>query len=152
MSVAMFYQLREKTLVDTLRMLVDKSLSAGWRVAVRGTHQGGLEALDAALWLGPEDGFLPHGLEGGVHDALQPVLLGTGAAPANAPQCLMAVHAADVSAEDVAAMERVCILFDGYDDMQLTHARGQWKALTGAGVKAQYWAEEGGRWLKKAEA
>ena len=152
MSVAMFYQLREKTLVDTLRMLVDKSLSAGWRVAVRGTQRDGLEALDAALWLGPEDSFLPHGLEGGTHDALQPVLLGTGTAPVNAPQCLMAVHAADVSADDVAAMERVCILFDGYDDVQLGHARSQWKALTAAGVKAQYWAEEDGRWQKKAEA
>lgn len=152
MSVAMFYQLREKTLVDTLRMLVDKSLAAGWRVSVRGTDPAGLAALDTALWQGAEDSFLPHGLEGGGHDALQPVLLGTGASPANGPQCLMAVHAADVAAGEVAAMQRVCIVFDGYDDRQLTHARGQWKALTAAGVKAQYWAEEEGRWTKKAEA
>lgn len=152
MSVAMFYQLKEKTLVDTLRMLLGKSLAAGWRVSVRGTNVPGLQALDAALWLGPEDSFLPHGLEGGESDALQPVLLGTGLAPANTPQCVMAVHAAQVSPEDVAAMERVCILFDGYDDDELAHARSQWKALKSAGVKAQYWAEEGGRWEKKAEA
>ena len=31
-------------------------------------------------------------------------------------------------------------------------ARGQWKALTGAGLSAQYWSEESGRWQKKAEA
>lgn len=151
MNVAMFYQLKEKTLIDTLRMLVDKSLSAGWRVAVRGTSPMGLQALDKALWLGPADSFLAHGLAGGEHDADQPVLLGVGAVDANAPSCIMAVHSAEVTAADVAAMERVCILFDGYDEDELAHARGQWTALKAAGVKAQYWAEEDGRWAKKAE-
>ena len=151
MSVAMFYQLREKTLVDTLRMLLEKSLAAGWRVAVRGTNEIGLEALDKALWLGPEDQFLPHGMAGGDHDALQPVLLGVGSVNANAPSCVMAVHSAEVTAADVAGMERVCILFDGYNDDELANARSQWSALKAAGVKAQYWAEEDGRWTKKAE-
>ncbi|MEP1765072.1 MAG: DNA polymerase III subunit chi [Sulfitobacter sp.] len=151
MGVAMFYQLQEKTLVDTLRMLVDKSLSAGWRVAVRGTNPMGLEALDKALWLGPEDSFLPHGLEGGDHDADQPVLLGKAVQNVNNASCIMAVHSAEVSPEDIAAMERVCILFDGYDEEELAHARAQWKTLKGAGVTAQYWAEDGGRWVKKAE-
>ena len=151
MSVAMFYQLREKTLIDTLRMLVDKSLSAGWRVAVRGRNEMGLQALDKALWLGPAESFLPHGLAGGDHDADQAVLLGVGAVDANTPRCIMAVHSAQVTAEDVAAMERVCILFDGYDEDELAHARSQWTALKAAGVRAQYWAEEDGRWAKKAE-
>lgn len=148
----MFYHLTQRPLVETLRMLVDKSLANGWRVSVRGTNRAELEALDAALWLGPEDSFLPHGLDGGDHDALQPVLLGTDAANKNASQCVMAVHSAEVTPQDAAAMERVCILFDGYDEDALAHARGQWKALTGAGVSAQYWSEESGRWEKKAEA
>lgn len=152
MGAVMFYHLTQRPLVDTLRMLVDKSLSAGWRVSVRGTDRAGLEALDAALWLGPEDSFLPHGLEGGAQDADQPVLLGMKAANVNAAKCVMAVQSAEVSAEDAAAMERVCILFDGYDDSAVAHARVQWKALTGAGVSAQYWSEESGRWEKKAEA
>jgi DNA polymerase-3 subunit chi len=65
MGAVMFYHLTQRPLVDTLRMLVEKSLAAGWRVSVRGTERAGLEALDAALWMGPEDSFLPHGLEGG---------------------------------------------------------------------------------------
>ncbi|WP_299416785.1 DNA polymerase III subunit chi [uncultured Sulfitobacter sp.] len=152
MGAVMFYHLTQRPLVDTLRMLLEKSLAAGWRVSVRGTDRAGLEALDAALWLGPEDSFLPHGLAGGDQDALQPVLLGGSAENANNAQCVMAVHSAEVTAADAAAMERVCILFDGHDEDALAHARGQWKALTGAGVKAQYWSEESGRWEKKAEA
>ncbi|MCX7566058.1 DNA polymerase III subunit chi [Sulfitobacter sp. F26169L] len=151
MGAVMFYHLTQRPLMDTLRMLVEKSLAAGWRVSVRGTDRGGLEALDTALWLGPEGSFLPHGMDGTAHDVLQPVLLGTASANANGAQCLMAVHSAEITPEDAAAMERVCILFDGYDDAALAHARGQWRALTGAGVSAQYWSEESGRWEKKAQ-
>ena len=151
MSNAMFYQLQDKTLLDTLRMLLDKSLLAGWNVAVRGTHDLGLQALDKALWLGPEESFLPHGMAGGEHDASQPVLLGTSADAPNNPRCIIAIHRADVTPQDVAAMERVCILFDGYDEDELAHARAQWTKLKLAGVKAQYWAEDAGRWTKKAE-
>ena len=135
MGAVMFYHLTQRPLVETLRMLVDKSLANGWRV-----------------WLGPEGSFLPHGLAGGEHDALQPVLLGLDGANTNAAQCVVAVHSAQVTPQDAAAMERVCILFDGYDEDALSHARGQWRALTGAGVSAQYWSEESGRWEKKAEA
>jgi len=151
-GAVMFYHLTQRPLADTLRMLLEKSLANGWRVSVRGTDRAALEALDAALWLGPQDSFLPHGIEGGAQDAAQPVLLGTGAQIQNAAQCLMTVQSADVSPAETAAMERVCILFDGHDDSQLAHARGQWRTLTGAGVSAQYWSEESGRWEKKAQA
>ncbi|WP_298859884.1 DNA polymerase III subunit chi [uncultured Sulfitobacter sp.] len=152
MEPVKFYHLTQRPLVDTLRLLVEKSRGAGWRVAIRGTDRGALEALDHALWQGPEDSFLPHGLAGGAHDAEQPVLLGIDAANVNGAQCVMAVHSAEVGADDVAAMERVFILFDGYDEEALTHARGQWKALTAAGIPTQYWSEESGRWELKREA
>lgn len=63
----------------------------------------------------------------------------------------MCVGGADVTEAEVKALERVCILFDGHDAAALNHARGQWKALTDAGCAAQYWAQDEGRWTKKAE-
>ncbi len=152
MGAAMFYHLTQRPLEDTLRLLLEKSLAAGWRVAVRGTDSSRLEALDRALWLGPQDSFLPHGVAGGAQDAAQPVLLTTSDTSPNQPQCLMAVHSADVTAAEVSGMERVCILFDGHDAAALAHARGQWTALKGAGVMAQYWSEESGRWEMKAQS
>jgi len=116
---------------------------------VRGTDPGALDRLDAALWLGPEEGFLAHGRAGGPHDALQPVLLTES--PGEARDCLMCVDGAEVSPEEVQAAERVCILFDGGDGAALTRARGQWRTLTSAGCAAQYWSQDGGRWEKKAE-
>lgn len=148
MGAAYFYHLTETPLERTLPMLLGKSREAGWRVAVRGKEQALLERLDTTLW---SDGFLPHGLAGGPHDAEQPILLGADIA-ADGFACIMSVAGADITAEEVIAAERVCILFDGHDEVALNYARGQWKALTGAGCAAQYWAQEDGRWTKKAES
>lgn len=145
---ALFYHLTRSGLEDTLAMLLGKSLERGWRVAVRGRDAGRLAALDQALWL--REGFLPHGLAGGPHDALQPVLLTTGGAT-NDAACLMALDGADVSPPEAQALDRVCILFDGNDEGAVAQARDQWRALTGAGVAAQYWSEETGRWVLKTE-
>ena len=151
MGEAYFYHLTRRGLPETLTMLLERALDRGWRVAVRGRDAAALEALDQALWLGPEDRFLPHGLAGGAHDALQPVLLTTARDAANAPDCLMSVHGAEVSAAEVGALARVCVLFDGADAAAVGAARGQWKALKDAGAKAQYWSEEEGSWQMKAQ-
>ncbi|WP_299653193.1 DNA polymerase III subunit chi [uncultured Tateyamaria sp.] len=150
MGAAYFYHLTRRPLEDTLTMLLGKALQAGWRVAVRGPDAGRLGWLDKKLWLGADEGFLPHGMAGGPHDADQPVLLTTGPA-ANEATCVMTIDGAEVTAEEVAALERVCVLFDGNDPAALDTARAQWKALKDAGASAQYWSEESGRWEKKAE-
>lgn len=151
MGAAYFYHLTRRPLEDTLSMLLGKAQQAGWRVAVRGTDHARLAWLDEKLWLGAPDAFLPHGLVGGPHDADQPILLTTQADLANGAACVMSIGGAPVSAEEVAALERVCILFDGDDPDQLATARAQWKQLKDASAAAQYWSEESGRWEKKAE-
>lgn len=148
----MFYHLTRGPLENTLPVLLERSLERGWRVVVRGTDAGRMDWLDQRLWLGDEEGFLPHGLAGGPHDAMQPVLLTLRDDMPNEPACLMAVDGAEVAAEEVARLERVCIFFDGNDAAATEAARGQWRALTGAGCKAEYWSEASGRWEKKAEA
>lgn len=149
MGAVFFYHLTDSPLEATLPMLIGKARAAGWRILVRGREQTLLKRLDDVLWQGPDDQFLPHGIAGGPYDAQQPVLLGDG--PSAGFACVMSVGGAEVSAEEVGALERTCILFDGHDDAALQTARGQWKMLTDAGCTAQYWAQENGRWTKKAE-
>ena len=98
MGHALFYHLTRSGPEDLVRMLVGRALQAGWRVAIRGRDRARLERLDAALWLHPADGFLPHGLAGGPHDADQPVLLTTHAALPNAARAVLALDGADVTA------------------------------------------------------
>jgi len=148
MGAAYFYHLTDTPLERTLPMLLGKCRDAGWRVAVRGRGTALLARLDVTLW---QDGFMPHGMAGGPHDAEQPVLLGTDV-PADGFACLMSIDGAAVTAAEVGLSERVCVLFDGHDEAALTTARGQWKMLTEQGCQAQYWAQEDGRWTKKAES
>ena len=151
MGAVFFYHLTRTPLEATLPALLGKARQAGWRVAVRGVDASRLKWLDEKLWLGPEDGFLAHGVAGGEHDAEQPILLTCDAQAANAPACVMSVDGAAVEADEVQALERVCILFDGNDQTALQQARVQWKTLTDAGCSAQYWSEDSGRWEKKVE-
>lgn len=152
MGQAFFYHLTRSPLEQALPRLLERALAAGWRVELRGREAARMAALDSALWRHPEDGFVPHGRAGGPHDARQPVLLTlAGEAAANDPACVMALDGAEVSAAEVAALARVCVLFDGHDPQAVEQARAQWRDLTAAGVAAQYWSEASGRWEKKAQ-
>ena len=151
MGAAYFYHLTRRPLEQVLPQLLDRSLAQGWRVLIRGRNPRAMEQLDKALWTGEPTSFLPHGMAGGDHDADQPVLLSLGT-EATDRDCVMSVEGAEVTPAEVTASQRVCVLFDGMDGAALDRARGQWRALTKAGVAAQYWSEESGKWEKKAES
>ena len=152
MATARFYHLTQDPLEALLPMLIGKALEINLRVALRGTDRARMEALDRRLWLG--EGFLPHGLAGGAHDAEQPCLLTWEATPApdlpNGTGCLVTLDGAEVAADEAGAVDRLCVVFDGTDEGAVARARDQWRALTGAGVEAEYWSRESGRWECKA--
>ncbi len=150
MGEAYFYHLTRQPLEEALPRLLDLSLSRGWRVCVRALNDSYIDWLDTQLWSGDASGFLPHGVAGGDHDALQPVLLTTAAEVSNDPAVVMAVQGASVTADEVRRLERVCVLFDGGDAAALANAREQWRNLTAAGCGAQYWSDEDGGWVKKS--
>ena len=150
MGAVYFYHLTDSLLEEALPQLIERAQGNGWRVLVRGRRPALLDRLDTVLWQGADDSFRAHGLAGGP-DADQPILLGVDT-PSEGFACVMSVDGADLTPAEIAQAERACILFDGHDGDALQRARGQWKALTGQAVKAQYWAQDDGRWIKKAEA
>ena len=153
MAVAKFYHLTRDPLEALLPMLIGKALEIDLKVALRGTDAAQMQAIDHQLWM--NDGFLPHGVAGGPHDAEQPVLLLADATPLeaipNRPGCLIALDGAAVSLHEAQAVDRLCIVFDGTDEAAVVAARGQWRELTGADVPAEYWSRESGRWQRKAQ-
>jgi DNA polymerase-3 subunit chi len=148
MAVAKFYHLTRSAVEDTIPLILSRAVAEGMRVVVRGTDAGRMAWLDERLWLVSDESFLPHGLARGPHDDLQPVLLThEDVLPAGAS--LMAVDGAEVVLEDCTGRDRVWILFDGNSDAAVAGARAQWSDLTKAGVAAEYWSEESGRWQMK---
>ncbi|NEX45127.1 DNA polymerase III subunit chi [Pseudotabrizicola algicola] len=150
MGIVMFYHLTQSTAEQTARVLISRAMAQGWPLMLRGTDLAELKRLDARLWTHPEQSFLPHAMAGGARDARQPLLLGTGPAT-NGAQGLLLIDGAGTDPAEAQAMERVWILFEAANPDRLAGARKQWKDLTAAGLPAQYWSEETGRWEKKAE-
>lgn len=150
MGKAIFYHLTRSTMEETLRTLLPRAVGQGWPVFVRGSDPARLARLDEALWLHPEDSFLPHGLEGGPHDARQPVLLGQGRLPTGA-RVLTLIDGAGVDAAEVPGLERLWVIFDSADEAEMTGARALWREVTAMGIDAEYWSEESGRWAMKQE-
>lgn len=149
-ATAVFYHLIHAGLDETVMTTVSRARKAGWRVMIRAPLPRLLTHLEAKLWLGPEEEFLAHGLEGGAQDADQPVLLGAGAI-GNGAKGLMLLAGAEALREEVAGLERIWVFFDGADPEAVAAARQRWTTFTGWGLGAQYWSDEDGTWVKKTE-
>ena len=149
-ATAMFYHLTQKGLDETLLPILTRACGQGWRVMIRSADPALTERLDAKLWLGADDSFLPHGVQGGPHDALQPVLLGAGPIT-NAAQALFLLSGGEATEAEAATLHRIWLIFDGANPDAVQAARGQWTRLTGWGLAAQYWSDATGTWVKKTE-
>lgn len=150
MSEVFFYHLTASPVEQVLQMLLPKARAAGWRVCLRGRDAARLDALDLKLW-GEGGSFLPHARAGSGFDADQPILLTDTTDIPNNAECLVSVDGAQLDPDEISARKRAMVLFDGNDATAVQDARAQWKALTGAGLTAKYWAQDGGKWVMKAQ-
>ena len=141
-----FYQLAGTSAEQVIASISEKVLGADGRLLVVAEDEAFLARLDRMLWNQAPTSFLPHGLAGGADDARQPILLSTNSdAPNQARNMLIADG---VWREAALTYDRSFYLFD---DDTLEGARLAWKLLAGReGIERRYWAQEGGRWIKKA--
>lgn len=142
-----FYQLAAKPLDAVLPKLLEKALSAGFRIVIRSTDAALLARLDAALWTYDAASFVPHAVDG-PHAAAQPILLTAAEDAANFADLVAVVDG--VLPADMGAYRRALYLFDGGDEAALGLARRHWKALRERDdITPVYWREDDrGRWEK----
>lgn len=141
-----FYQLAGTPPEQVIASLAEKVLENEGRLLVVADDESFLARLDRILWDQGGSSFLPHGLAGGADDARQPILLSTNA---DAPNQARNMLIADGTWREAAlTYDRSFYLFD---DATLDGARLAWKLLAGReGVERRYWAQESGKWVKKA--
>ena len=88
-------------------------------------------------------------IDGSPDDARQPALLTTTAENGNAANIRFILGGAEPPEAD--NYERLVVMFDGHDNLQLDHARAQWKRFAGAAHTLTYWQQNGsGGWERKA--
>jgi DNA polymerase-3 subunit chi len=150
MAEILFYHLQNQPLEAVLPTLLQKTLERGWRAVVQVTTEERLSALDDHLWTFTEESFLPHGTDREAHAANQPVLITLSDGNANGASIRFLAEGADLP-PDIAAYQRIAILFDGTDVEALAIARDQWRKVKEEGHEATYWQQdERGRWQRKA--
>jgi DNA polymerase III subunit chi len=150
MTEILFYHLKGQTPEQVLPALLQKSLERGWRVVVQASSEERIEALDAHLWTWRDDSFLPHGTWREAEAAQQPILLTVNDHNPNGATVRFLVDGA-LMPENVAAYERVVLLFDGEDPDAVDAARARWSEAKSAGFEVTYWqADERGRWERRA--
>ena len=150
MTEILFYHLQRQPLERVLPTLLEKSLERGWRVVVQAASEERAEALDAHLWTFRDDSFLPHGTwrEGEARE--QPILLTVHDDNPNGARVRFLLDGVPLPA-DVAAYDRIVLLFDGEDPDAVDAARARWSEAKQNGFAVTYWQpDEAGRWQRKA--
>ncbi|WP_246543548.1 DNA polymerase III subunit chi [Novosphingobium profundi] len=142
----MFYQLSRDPAHGVVPLLAKKSLEAGERVLVVSGEDTQRAEIARGLWTLSPHSFLANGEASEPHPDRQPILLSGEVEPVNGARFLFLADGHWRESE--ARFERVFYLFD---DATLQEARQVWKDLRGReGVTKEYWAQEDGRWAKKA--
>ncbi|HEX6784582.1 MAG TPA: DNA polymerase III subunit chi [Sphingomicrobium sp.] len=141
-----FYQLAGTPVEQVIASLAGRVVESDGRLLIVAADEAFLARLDRILWDQGSSSFLPHGLAGSADDASQPILLSTNPdAPNQARNMLIADG---IWREAALSYDRSFYLFG---DSTLEAARLAWKLLSGReGVERRYWAQEEGKWVKKA--
>jgi DNA polymerase-3 subunit chi len=154
MTEALFYHLERRSLDAVLPGLIERTLERGWRAVIKTESSERADAIDNLLWTYNEQSFLPHAQSGDGNPKRQPVLITVEDENPNGAQVLFLVGGAIPPAwtrEDIVALARVVLLFDGRDPDALARARDAWKASKEAGHEATYWKESAsGKFEKQA--
>ncbi len=143
-----FYHLTRTAADAALPKLLARTLAAGERALVVCGSAERVAALDAALWLGEDPDWLPHGTAASGAPELQPIWLDTVDVAPNGARYLFLIDG--VASERLAAFTRVFDLFDGQDEAAVAAARGRWTAAKTAGHTLAYWQQGRTGWERKA--
>ena len=150
MTEILFYHLQHQPLERVLPTLLEKSLERGWRVVVQTASEERAEALDAHLWTFRDDSFLPHGTWREGEAPEQPILLTLHDDNPNGARVRFLIDGAPLPA-DVAAYDRIVLIFNGEDPDAVDAARARWSEAKQNGFAVTYWQpDERGRWQRKA--
>ncbi len=145
-----FYHLESQPLQAVLPVLVEKTLSRGWRACLRFSTPERLETIDSALWTYREESFLPHGTARDGHAESQPVFLTLDGANPNGAHALFLLEAATESEPEHGSRAS-----SGCSTAR-TRRPGRSPARNGrrakaAGFEVSYWRQDAnGAWKKSA--
>lgn len=140
-----FWQVTDDPIEKVVTLIAKRALGQGERVLVVAADPAQRTAIARALWEGGPESFLANGEAGAPGADRQPILLSAEPQAANGASHVIL---ADGTYREAPGAARVFLLFP--PDLA-ADARAAWRAQDGrADVERAYFAQEDGRWVKKA--
>ena len=141
-----FWQLSRDPVERVVALIAERTRGAGEKLLVVAKGPEQRAAMSRALWETNPEAFLANGDASDPHAARQPILLSPNCEPENGAGYLVL---ADGDWRDGAEpFERVFLLFG---EAAADAARGVWRKFDGReDVQRSYYAQEDGKWVKKA--
>ena len=141
-----FWQLSRDPVERVVALIAERTRGAGEKLLVVADDDERRAAIGRALWEAKPEAFLANGEASAPHAERQPILLSAECNPANGARYLVL---ADGRWRDPGeAFDRVFLLFG---EAETEAARATWRSLDGReDVERSYFAQEDGKWVKKA--
>jgi DNA polymerase-3 subunit chi len=140
-----FWQLSSDPAERVVSLIAERTRGAGEKLLVVATDEVQRAAIGSALWDKPS-AFLANGEAEATHAARQPILLSRECAAANGANYV--VLADGEWRDEALAFERAFLLFG---EAAVDAARAVWRQFDGReDVTRSYYAQEDGKWVKKA--
>jgi DNA polymerase-3 subunit chi len=141
-----FWQLSRDPVERVVSLVAERTLGAGERLLVVAEDERARAALSRALWEAKPEAFLANGEASEPHAARQPILLSATCEAANGARYI--VLADGLWRDGAEAFERVFLLFG---EAETPAARATWRRFDDCdAVERSYYAQEDGRWARKA--
>ena len=140
-----FWQVTDDPIEKVVALIAQRTLDSGARLLVVADDAEQRARIAETLWRAGPESFLANGEADAPGAERQPILLAAEPVAGNGADHLIL---ADGTFREVAGFARVFLLFA---PERAAQARAAWRALDGrADVTRSYFAQEGGRWVKKA--
>jgi DNA polymerase-3 subunit chi len=141
-----FWQLSRDPVERVVALIAERTRGAGEKLLVVAQDGERRAEMSRALWEAGPEAFLANGEATAPHAARQPILLSERCEAENGARYLVLADGGWCEGAD--AFERVFLLFGAAGTEA---ARGTWRLFDGReDVQRSYYAQEDGKWVKKA--
>jgi DNA polymerase-3 subunit chi len=141
-----FWQLSRDPVERVVALIAGRARGAGEKLLVVADDEAGRAAMSKALWEAKPEAFLANGEADAPQAERQPILLSNECRPLNGAR--YAVLADGSWRDEAEPFERVFLLFG---EAGTEAARATWRGFDGReDVTRSYYAQEDGKWVKKA--
>jgi DNA polymerase-3 subunit chi len=141
-----FWQYSQGPIERIVALIAERAIARGDRVLVVDRDAERRGAIGIALWEASAEAFLANGEAGDPHAACQPIVLAGECGTPNGAR--FAVIADGEWRAEGERFDRTILLFG---EQQVEAARGVWRKYDARDdVTRGYFAQEGGKWVKKA--